>query len=177
MPRTAAVSAAMTKIFQKKRHRPESRDYAAFLCYRKFLRFRKTASRSFLCFCVSCCLQKMHLTLPLRQSVYFKKQVLRKRRSLRKGRRGWPVLSIGESSKICRVSQVQSVWKVRHLKYGYLWWVIDEEEHSFAALGHGGNAVYVNPKARIVAAVFSLFAPRVKDRIDFIKSEIEPFFA
>lgn len=74
-------------------------------------------------------------------------------------------------------TQVQSVWKARHLKYGYLWWVIDEEEHSFAALGDGGNAVYVNPKAGIVAAVSSLFAPRVKDRIDFIKSEIEPLFA
>ena len=73
-------------------------------------------------------------------------------------------------------TQVQSVWKARHLKYGYLWWVIDEAEHSYAALGDGGNAIYVNPKDRMVVAVSSLFVPRVKDRIDFIKREIEPLF-
>ena len=73
-------------------------------------------------------------------------------------------------------TQVQSVWKARHLKYGYLWWVIDEAEHSYAALGDGGNAIYVNPKDRIVVAVSSLFVPRVKDRINFIKREIEPLF-
>ena len=73
-------------------------------------------------------------------------------------------------------TQVQSVWKARHLKYGYLWWVIDEAEHSYAALGDGGNAIYVNHEDRIVVAVSSLFFPRVKDRIDFIKREIEPLF-
>ena len=73
-------------------------------------------------------------------------------------------------------TQVQSVWKARHLKYGYLWWVIDEAEHSYAALGDGGNAIYVNPKGRIVIAVSSLFAPRVKDRVTFIKRELEPLF-
>ena len=73
-------------------------------------------------------------------------------------------------------TQVQSVWKARHLKYGYLWWVIDEAEHSYAALGDGGNAIYVNVKDKIVVAISSLFVPRVKDRIDFIKREIEPQF-
>ncbi len=73
-------------------------------------------------------------------------------------------------------TQVQSVWKARHLKYGYLWWVIDEAEHSYAALGDGGNAIYVNVKDKIVVAISSLFVPRVKDRIDFIKREIEPLF-
>lgn len=73
-------------------------------------------------------------------------------------------------------TQVQSVWKARHLKYGYLWWVIDEAEHSYAALGDGGNAIYVNHEDRIVVAVSSLFVPRAKDRIDFIKREIEPLF-
>ena len=73
-------------------------------------------------------------------------------------------------------TQVQSVWKARHLKYGYLWWVIDEAGHSYAALGDGGNAIYVNVKDKIVVAISSLFVPRVKDRIDFIKREIEPLF-
>ncbi len=73
-------------------------------------------------------------------------------------------------------TQVQSVWKARQRKYGYLWWVIDEAEHSYAALGDGGNVIYVNPKDRIVVAISSLFVARVKDRIDFIRKEIEPLF-
>ena len=31
------------------------------------------------------------------------------------------------------------------LLYGYLWWIVDEHEHSFAAMGDGGNVIYVNP--------------------------------
>ena len=77
---------------------------------------------------------------------------------------------------VAESTQVQSFWNARHLKYGYLWWIIDEAEHSYAALGDGGNAIYVNPEDRIVVAVSSLYVPGVKDRIDFIKGEIEPLF-
>ncbi len=73
-------------------------------------------------------------------------------------------------------TQVQSIWETRNLKYGYLWWIIDEEDCSFAALGDGGNAIYVNVKDKIVVAISSLFVPRVKDRVDFIKNDIEPIF-
>lgn len=72
----------------------------------------------------------------------------------------WNGRQIISGKWIAASTQVQSVWKARSLKYGYLWWIIDEAEHSFAALGDGGNAIYVNPK----------------DRIDFIKSEVEPLF-
>ena len=88
----------------------------------------------------------------------------------------WNGRQIISGKWIAESTQVQSVWKARRLKYGYLWWIIDEAEHSFAALGDGGNAIYVNPKDRIVIAVSSLFVPGVKDRIDFIKSEVEPLF-
>lgn len=88
----------------------------------------------------------------------------------------WNGRQIISGKWIAESTQVQSVWKARHLKYGYLWWVIDEAEHSYAALGDGGNAIYVNPKDRIVVAVSSLFVPGVKDRIDFIKREIESLF-
>ena len=60
------------------------------------------------------------------------------------------------------------------LDYGYLWWVINEHEHAFAALGDGGNALYVNPQKNCVVAIASTFVPRVKDRIDFIRDHIEP---
>ena len=88
----------------------------------------------------------------------------------------WNGRQIISDKWIIESTQVQSVWKARHLKYGYLWWVIDEAEHSYAALGDGGNAIYVNPKNKIVVSISSLFVPRVKDRIDFIKREIEPLF-
>ena len=88
----------------------------------------------------------------------------------------WSGRQIISRKWVAESTQVQSFWKARHLKYGYLWWIIDEAEHSYAALGDGGNAIYVNPEDRIVVAVSSLFVPRVKDRIDFIKGEIEPLF-
>lgn len=62
------------------------------------------------------------------------------------------------------------------LLYGYLWWIIDEEEHSYAALGDGGNVIYVNPAKNLVVAMASLFKPTAKDRIELIKKYIEPIF-
>ena len=59
------------------------------------------------------------------------------------------------------------------LQYGYLWWIIDEEARSFAALGDGGNAIYVNPAKNLVVAIASLFKPTAKDRIKFIKQYVE----
>ena len=59
-----------------------------------------------------------------------------------------------------------------NLAYGYLWWIIDGD--SYAALGDGGNAIYVNSKEGIVIAVASLFEPESKDRIELIKKLIEP---
>lgn len=64
-------------------------------------------------------------------------------------------------------------WK---LAYGYLWWIIDEKEHAFAAMGDGGNVIYVNTKKRMVIAIASLFMPHAKDRIKLIKDYIEPTF-
>jgi CubicO group peptidase (beta-lactamase class C family) len=58
------------------------------------------------------------------------------------------------------------------LAYGYLWWIIGEG--CYAALGDGGNAIYVNSKEGIVIAIASLFMPDAKDRIELIKKLIEP---
>lgn len=63
--------------------------------------------------------------------------------------------------------------KFRNMKYGYLWWVIDEKEGSYAAIGNSGNVIYINPKKELVAAVSAYFKPTVFDRIDFIKGQIE----
>lgn len=62
------------------------------------------------------------------------------------------------------------------LKYGLLWWIIDKEDHSFAALGDGGNVIYVNPKQNTVIIVASYFKPKVEDRMKLIKEYIEPIW-
>ena len=59
--------------------------------------------------------------------------------------------------------------KFRNMKYGYLWWIIDENEGSYAAIGNSGNVIYINPKRELVAAVSGYFKPTVFGRIDFIK--------
>ena len=63
------------------------------------------------------------------------------------------------------------------LKYGLLWWVIDTEDHSFAALGDGGNVIYVNTKQKTVIIVASYFKPIVEDRMKLIKEYIEPVWS
>nr|MCR4847016.1 beta-lactamase family protein [Eubacterium sp.] len=60
-----------------------------------------------------------------------------------------------------------SRWKKMNLPYGYLWWI--GEEGGYAAMGDGGNIIYVNPDKNLVVAITSLFYPRAKDRIEFIE--------
>lgn len=69
----------------------------------------------------------------------------------------------------------QSRWAERDLPYGYLWWIL-EQEHGCAAMGDGGNIIYVSPDKNLVAAIASRFQPRVKDRIEFIRQYVEPAF-
>ena len=42
--------------------------------------------------------------------------------------------------------------------------------------GDGGNIIYVNTKDKIVVSSSALFVPKVRDRIDLIKTYIEPIF-
>lgn len=69
-----------------------------------------------------------------------------------------------------------SEWKEAQLSYGYLWWVIDEVQGIYAGLGDGGNTIYFNESKQLVVAISSLFVPKSKDRLDFIKTQIEPLF-
>ncbi len=63
-----------------------------------------------------------------------------------------------------------SRWEQMNLPYGYLWWI--GEEDGYAAMGDGGNIIYVNPDKNLVVAITSLFYPRAKDRIEFIERYI-----
>ena len=60
------------------------------------------------------------------------------------------------------------------LAYGYLWWIISEAPCCYAALGDGGNAIYINSRKKLVVAIASQLKPSAKDRIEFIRSQIEP---
>jgi len=82
----------------------------------------------------------------------------------------WEGKRIISSEWIEESTKEQSKWGV--MKYGYLWWIIDQ--NSYAALGDGGNVIYVNSDSGTVVAVTSLFMPKFKDRIEFIKKYIEP---
>lgn len=61
----------------------------------------------------------------------------------------------------------------QNMKYGYLWWIIDENEGSYAAIGNSGNVIYISPQKKLVVAVSGYFKPTVLDRIDFIRGQIE----
>lgn len=62
------------------------------------------------------------------------------------------------------------------LSYGYLWWIIDDKEHIYAALGDGGNVIYINTKKKMAISIASLFLLDAKDRIELIREHIEPIF-
>ena len=40
----------------------------------------------------------------------------------------------------------------------------------------GGNALYVSPDKNLVAAITSRFQPRLKDRIELIRTYVAPCF-
>ncbi|MDR0918006.1 MAG: beta-lactamase family protein [Oscillospiraceae bacterium] len=67
-----------------------------------------------------------------------------------------------------------SRWEEQNLPYGYLWWV--GIGTGYAAMGDGGNVIYINPNNNIVVSIASLFKPRAKDRIALITEYIEPLF-
>ena len=79
---------------------------------------------------------------------------------------GW----IDESTK------EHSRWEKQNLSYGYLWWIVDDKEHAYAAMGDGGNVIYFNKKKNIVVSIASLFMQNPKNRLEFIKNYIEPIF-
>lgn len=89
-------------------------------------------------------------------------------------RGAWNGRQLVSAEWIDESTRVHSRWDELALSYGYLWWIIDKD--SYAAIGDGGNVIYVNPTKNLVIAVASLFKPAAKDRIELIKKYIEPIF-
>lgn len=71
---------------------------------------------------------------------------------------------------------IQTHARWNELSYGYLWWIIDETDPIFAAMGDGGNTIYINAKKNLVISIASLFIPDAEDRISFIMEQVEPLF-
>lgn len=83
----------------------------------------------------------------------------------------WEGKQIVTPEWIAESIKVHSKWV--DLPYGYLWWIIDSKNNCYAALGDGGNAIYINPDKELVVAISSSFMPRAKDRIKLIKTYID----
>lgn len=86
----------------------------------------------------------------------------------------WGDRQIVSSEWIKETNTVHSQWNKFNLKYGFLWWIIDEKEGTYSAMGDGGNIIYVNTEKEIVVSIASLYKRKVEDRIEFIKEYIEP---
>lgn len=85
----------------------------------------------------------------------------------------WNGKQIVSEKWINESTKEHSRWEGQNLSYGYLWWI---NKDGFAAMGDGGNTIYVNMKKNMVVAIASLFRPKVKDRMEFILKYIEPIF-
>ena len=58
--------------------------------------------------------------------------------------------------------------------YGYLWYRPHKDKPVYAAIGDGGNVIYVNAEKNISVGVTGTFKPRIFDRIDFIEDKVLP---
>lgn len=71
---------------------------------------------------------------------------------------------------------VHSRWAQMGLSYGYLWWILEESAPIYAAMGDGGNVIYINEAKGLVVAMAASFVPDARDRIGLIMEYIEPCF-
>ncbi len=59
-----------------------------------------------------------------------------------------------------------------YMGYGYLWYKPYEDRQVFAAIGDGGNVIYVNREKNVSVGVTGTFKPRIFDRVDFIEKKV-----
>ena len=62
--------------------------------------------------------------------------------------------------------------KFGYQDYGYLWWLPHRTTDVVAAIGDGGNVIYINRIHNIVVAVTGYFKPMVFDRVEYIEKNI-----
>ena len=69
-------------------------------------------------------------------------------------------------------SYVSLDYKFGNQDYGYLWWLPHRNSDVIAAIGDGGNVIYINKKHNIVVTVTGYFKPMVFDRVEFIEKNV-----
>ena len=60
------------------------------------------------------------------------------------------------------------------MSYGYLWYRPFEGREVYAAIGDGGNIIYVNKEKNVSVGVTGTFKPRIFDRAEFIEKHVLP---
>ena len=61
-----------------------------------------------------------------------------------------------------------------NMTYGYLWYRPHDDREVYAAIGDGGNIIYVNKENNTVVAMTGSFKVRIFDRVEFIEKNILP---
>lgn len=89
----------------------------------------------------------------------------------------WKGRQIVPSAWVAESTRPHSLWKEMGLPYGYLWWIVGDSDSAYAAIGDGGNVIYISPEKQLVVSIASVFMPEAKDRIQLIRNWIEPIFA
>ena len=69
-------------------------------------------------------------------------------------------------------SYVSLDYKFGNQDYGYLWWLPHRNSDVIAAIGDGGNVIYINKNHNIVVTVTGYFKPMVFDRVEFIEKNV-----
>jgi len=69
-------------------------------------------------------------------------------------------------------SYISTDEKFGNQDYGFLWWLPHRTRDVIAAIGDGGNIIYVDRKNQIVVAITAHFKPMVFDRVEYIEKNI-----
>ena len=86
----------------------------------------------------------------------------------------WNGNQIASENWIKESTKIHSFGEKLNQAYGFLWWIINDKERSYAAMGDGGNIIYINTKKKLVVSIASFLTPRARNRIVFIEKYIEP---
>ena len=69
-------------------------------------------------------------------------------------------------------SYVSLGYRFGNQDYGYLWWLPHRNNEVIAAIGDGGNVIYINKIYNVVVAVTGYFKPMVFDRVEYIEKNV-----
>ncbi|EJS76788.1 serine hydrolase domain-containing protein [Bacillus cereus] len=81
-----------------------------------------------------------------------------------------------DGKQILSKSWVKGSTEMNENRYGYLWWLREENGvFSYSAMGDGGNVICCVPERELVVVIASEVIPEAKDRGELIKEYILPY--